>query len=187
MAPVPTPASARPPPRVPQPVLGHESAGAAREGRDGFTLVELLVALFITAIMFAIGYRALDQALTSRQELDEHTARLIAVRAGGADARAGFRAAAAATGAQSHRRRLSAGGHERPEQHRSGREPQQPQPQRQRTAAHHLHARRLDQSGGYSAQRAAARELQPRERRADPLLLRRCSMPRVPMCRSRAR
>ena len=50
------------------------------KARDGFTLVELVVALFITAIMFAIGYRALDQALTSRQELDEHTARMTAVQ-----------------------------------------------------------------------------------------------------------
>ena len=47
---------------------------------SGFTLVELLVALFITAIMFAIGYRGLDQALTSRRALDQQAARLIAVQ-----------------------------------------------------------------------------------------------------------
>ncbi len=46
----------------------------------GFTLVELLVALFITAIMFAIGYRALDQAFRSRKQLEEQSARLIAVQ-----------------------------------------------------------------------------------------------------------
>jgi prepilin-type N-terminal cleavage/methylation domain-containing protein len=46
----------------------------------GFTLVELLVALFITAIMFTIGYRALDQAFRSRKEVDEQSARLIAVQ-----------------------------------------------------------------------------------------------------------
>src|SRR5665213_3408745 len=46
----------------------------------GFTLIELLVALFITAIMFVIGYGELDQALRSRRELDEHSARLIAVQ-----------------------------------------------------------------------------------------------------------
>jgi general secretion pathway protein J len=42
--------------------------------------VELLVALFITAVMFAIGYRELDQALTSRRELDEQSARLVAIQ-----------------------------------------------------------------------------------------------------------
>jgi general secretion pathway protein J len=46
----------------------------------GFTLIELLVALFITAIMFAFGYRALDQAFRSRREIDEQSARLIAVQ-----------------------------------------------------------------------------------------------------------
>jgi general secretion pathway protein J len=47
---------------------------------QGFTLIELLVALFITAIMFAIGYRALEQAFRSRQEVDEQSARLIALQ-----------------------------------------------------------------------------------------------------------
>jgi len=46
----------------------------------GFTLVELLVALFITAILFAMGYGALSQALTSRQEVEEQAARLNAVQ-----------------------------------------------------------------------------------------------------------
>lgn len=46
----------------------------------GFTLVELLVALFITAIMFAIGYRALEQAFRNRQEVEEQSARLIALQ-----------------------------------------------------------------------------------------------------------
>src|ERR1700691_4117993 len=48
--------------------------------QGGFTLVELLVALFITAVMFAFGYRALDQAFKSRREVDEQSARLIAVQ-----------------------------------------------------------------------------------------------------------
>ena len=48
--------------------------------RAGFTLIELLVALFITAIMFTIGYRALDQAFTSRKQIEEQSARLIAVQ-----------------------------------------------------------------------------------------------------------
>ena len=46
----------------------------------GFTLVELLVALLITAIMFTIGSRALDQAFTSRKQIEEQSARLIAVQ-----------------------------------------------------------------------------------------------------------
>jgi general secretion pathway protein J len=46
----------------------------------GFTLVELLVALFITAVMFAIGYRELDQALKSRRELEEQSTRLAAIQ-----------------------------------------------------------------------------------------------------------
>lgn len=46
----------------------------------GFTLVELLVALFITAIMFAMGYGAIDQALSSRTAIDEQAARLLAVQ-----------------------------------------------------------------------------------------------------------
>ena len=45
-------------------------------GSRGFTLVELLVALFITAILFAMGYGSLSQALTSRKEVDEQQTRL---------------------------------------------------------------------------------------------------------------
>ena len=46
----------------------------------GFTLVELLVALFITTILFAMGYGALTQALTSRKEVEEQTVRLSALQ-----------------------------------------------------------------------------------------------------------
>ncbi len=48
--------------------------------RRGFTLVELLVALFITAILFAMGYGALSQALNSRREVEEQGARLGALQ-----------------------------------------------------------------------------------------------------------
>ena len=46
----------------------------------GFTLLELLVALFITAILFAMGYGALTEALTSRKEVQEQSARLSALQ-----------------------------------------------------------------------------------------------------------
>src|ERR1700691_3695280 len=52
--------------------------GKSRHG--GFTLVEVLVALFITAILFAFCYRALDEAFKSRRDVDEQSARLIAVQ-----------------------------------------------------------------------------------------------------------
>ncbi|HLQ12166.1 MAG TPA: type II secretion system minor pseudopilin GspJ [Steroidobacteraceae bacterium] len=48
--------------------------------QSGFTLVELLVALFITAILFAMGYGALSQALGNRKGVDEQAARLNAVQ-----------------------------------------------------------------------------------------------------------
>jgi general secretion pathway protein J len=51
-----------------------------RRGVRGFTLLELLVALFITAILFAMGYGALSQALTSRKEVEEQSARLSALQ-----------------------------------------------------------------------------------------------------------
>jgi general secretion pathway protein J len=43
-----------------------------RAGACGFTLVELLVAMFIAAIMFALGYSAINQALNSRGSVREH-------------------------------------------------------------------------------------------------------------------
>jgi general secretion pathway protein J len=46
----------------------------------GFTLVELVVALFITAIMFAMGYAALSQTLTGRKQVEEQATRLLAVQ-----------------------------------------------------------------------------------------------------------
>jgi general secretion pathway protein J len=43
----------------------------------GFTLLELLVAMFIAAIMFAIGYGAINQALRNHDGLHDQQARLI--------------------------------------------------------------------------------------------------------------
>ena len=46
-------------------------------GHRGFTLVELMVALFIAAVMFAIGYGAIKQALTSHDSLKDKQAQLL--------------------------------------------------------------------------------------------------------------
>lgn len=51
-----------------------------RVEQRGFTLIELLVAIAITAIMVVMGYRSLDQALKSRTQLDEQSARINAVQ-----------------------------------------------------------------------------------------------------------
>jgi general secretion pathway protein J len=46
----------------------------------GFTLVELLVALFITAILFTMGYGAINQTLAHRGAIEEQQERLLAVQ-----------------------------------------------------------------------------------------------------------
>ncbi|HUL45670.1 MAG TPA: type II secretion system minor pseudopilin GspJ [Steroidobacteraceae bacterium] len=43
----------------------------------GFTLLEILVALAIAALMFAMGYGAINQAITTRAALKQKQARLI--------------------------------------------------------------------------------------------------------------
>jgi general secretion pathway protein J len=43
----------------------------------GFTLIELLVALFIAAIMFAMGYGAINQALNSRVAIKDQQTQLL--------------------------------------------------------------------------------------------------------------
>jgi general secretion pathway protein J len=43
----------------------------------GFTLLELLVAMFIAAIIFAMGYGSINQAVKSRVELQEQQAKLL--------------------------------------------------------------------------------------------------------------
>jgi general secretion pathway protein J len=55
-------------------VRAPRSRGAAAEG---FTLLELLVALFIAAIMFAMGYGAINQALRSRGSIRQHQQNLV--------------------------------------------------------------------------------------------------------------
>ena len=46
----------------------------------GFTLIELAVAVFITAILAAMGYGAVNQALKNREGLEERQQRLLAVQ-----------------------------------------------------------------------------------------------------------
>ncbi|MGH8202495.1 MAG: type II secretion system minor pseudopilin GspJ [Steroidobacteraceae bacterium] len=43
----------------------------------GFTLIELLVALFIAAVMFAIGYGAINEALQNRGSIRRHQQNLV--------------------------------------------------------------------------------------------------------------
>jgi general secretion pathway protein J len=49
-------------------------------GYRGFTLLELLVAMFIAAVMFAIGYGAINQAMNNHTGLQEQQARLLEVQ-----------------------------------------------------------------------------------------------------------
>jgi general secretion pathway protein J len=46
----------------------------------GFTLIELIVALFITAIIFAVGYGGINQSLRNHEQLKQHQARLSEVQ-----------------------------------------------------------------------------------------------------------
>jgi|HubBroStandDraft_6_1064221.scaffolds.fasta_scaffold43748_3 general secretion pathway protein J len=48
--------------------------------RRGFTLIELMVALFIAAIMAALGYGALSQGLKNHETLKDQQARLLALQ-----------------------------------------------------------------------------------------------------------
>jgi general secretion pathway protein J len=43
----------------------------------GFTLLELLVAMFIAAVIFAMGYGSINQSLKSRVQLQEQQAKLL--------------------------------------------------------------------------------------------------------------
>jgi general secretion pathway protein J len=50
--------------------------------RSGFTLIEVVVAIFIAAIMFAIGYRALSQAMIDRDALNATQTRVNEIQRG---------------------------------------------------------------------------------------------------------
>jgi general secretion pathway protein J len=50
--------------------------------RRGFTLIEVMIAIFISAIMFAIGYAAINQALRYRDGINESQARVAEIQRG---------------------------------------------------------------------------------------------------------
>lgn len=50
--------------------------------RAGFTLIEVVIAIFIAAVMFAIGYRALNQAMIERDALATAQERITEIQRG---------------------------------------------------------------------------------------------------------
>jgi general secretion pathway protein J len=53
---------------------------STRSGTHGFTLIELMVAIFITAMLLAMGYGAVNQAFANHAALDARQERLLAVQ-----------------------------------------------------------------------------------------------------------
>ena len=53
------------------------AARGAAARSSGFTLLELLVAMFIAAVIFAMGYGAINQAVKNRSGLEEQQTRLL--------------------------------------------------------------------------------------------------------------
>jgi len=53
-----------------------------RAGAGGFTLIELMVAVLITAIIAVMGYSALNQASRNRTQLESQAARVLEVQRG---------------------------------------------------------------------------------------------------------
>jgi general secretion pathway protein J len=50
--------------------------------RAGFTLIEVVIAIFIAAVMFSIGYRALNQAMIEREALATAQDRITEIQRG---------------------------------------------------------------------------------------------------------
>jgi general secretion pathway protein J len=50
--------------------------------RAGFTLIEVVVAIFVAAIMFSMGYGALSQAMKDRESLNTSQARINEIQKG---------------------------------------------------------------------------------------------------------
>ncbi len=50
--------------------------------QDGFTLIEIVIAIFIAAVMFALGYGAINQALVERDHINTSQSRLTEIQRG---------------------------------------------------------------------------------------------------------
>jgi general secretion pathway protein J len=50
--------------------------------RRGFTIIEVMIAIFVSAIMFAIGYSAINQALRYRDGINASQARVAEIQRG---------------------------------------------------------------------------------------------------------
>ncbi len=50
--------------------------------KRGFTIIEVLIAIFVAAIMFAIGYGAINQALRDRDAINVSQARITEIQRG---------------------------------------------------------------------------------------------------------
>jgi general secretion pathway protein J len=50
--------------------------------RRGFTIIEVMIAIFVAAIMFAIGYGAINQALRDRDAINRSQARITEIQRG---------------------------------------------------------------------------------------------------------
>lgn len=48
----------------------------------GFTLIEVMIAIFVSAVMFAIGYAAINQALRDRDAINTSQARVTEIQRG---------------------------------------------------------------------------------------------------------
>ncbi|HMD59504.1 MAG TPA: type II secretion system minor pseudopilin GspJ, partial [Steroidobacteraceae bacterium] len=66
--------------RAPRLTAAPAAAPRHRRRDPGFTLIELIVALAISAIMSLLGYSALRQAISSRKQVEEQADRLLAVQ-----------------------------------------------------------------------------------------------------------